>query len=359
MSTGLPTSQKALYLPAIHQPFVVKTIPVKQPSAGQVLIRNEAVALNPIDWKVQAAVVKREVSEFPRILGFDGAGIVIGVGEGVTNVKVGENVLYEGNAGGPEGGTQHAAFQQYTIIPAPFVGKIPSNITFDQAATLPVGLTTAAVGLYQDRIQLGGAGLLAPWLDGGRGKYAKYANQPILIIGAAASIVQSAVMLAKLSGFSPIITTSSPHNFAHLKSLGADYTLDRNENLDGIEAYSKLPLNIIYDAVGSAETQTAAQRVLSPGGTLVSALPNSISEAEKDVSKHFVFPYGSVHFPNHAEFSTKLYQSLYGLLESGDIKPNNVEYAPGGLNAIDAQLQRLKRGEVGGKKIVVRPSETV
>ncbi|KAL4246444.1 zinc-containing alcohol dehydrogenase family protein [Abortiporus biennis] len=354
MSTSLPASQKALYLPAVHQHFVVKTdVPVKLPSVGEVLVRNEAVGLNPIEWKIQEAVLPREASDFPLILGYDGAGIIVSVGEGVKNVAVGDKVLYEALPGGDG---KNAAFQQYTIVPAPLVAKIPSNLTFDQAATIPVGISTAAIGVYQDKIELGGAGLLAPWLEGGRGKYA---NKPIVILGAAASVGQTAVSLAKLSGFSPIITTSSSRNFPLLKSLGADHTVDRNQKLDSLEPYTKIPLDIVYDAVGSTESQKAAQQILAPGGTLVSVLPNSIPDAERDSSKHVVFPYGSVHFPNHQQFSTKLFESLYGLLENGDIKPNNVEYAPGGLNAVEAQLQRLKRGEVGGKKIIVHPTETI
>ncbi|KAI0789976.1 GroES-like protein [Abortiporus biennis] len=353
MSTTLPTSQKALYLPAVKQPLVIKDAPVRQPSAGEVLVRNESVALNPIDWKLQASLMPRKLSDFPLILGYDGSGVVVSIGDDVANVKVGDRVFYEGELGG---NGENATFQQYTIVPAHLVGKVPSNISFDQAATLPVGLATAAVGLYQDKFELGGAGLLAPWLDGGRGRYT---NEPIFIIGGAACTGQAAIMFAKLSGFNPIITTSSPHNFALLKSLGADYTLDRNENLRSVEAYTTLPLYNAFDAVGSAESQTVAQRVLSPGGTLISVHPNSIPHAKQDISKKIVFMWGSVHSSQNKKLATNLFESLYGLLESSDIKPNNVEYAPGGLNAVENQLKRLRRGEVSGKKIIVRPSETV
>jgi len=65
--------------------------------------------------------------------------------------------------------------------------QIPKNLTFDQASTIPLGFTTAAIGLYQDKRDRGGAGLVAPWVDGGRGKYA---GQAIYIPGGSSSISQ-------------------------------------------------------------------------------------------------------------------------------------------------------------------------
>ena len=65
--------------------------------------------------------------------------------------------------------------------------QIPENLTFDQASTIPLGFTTAAIGLYQEKREYGGAGLVAPWADGGRGKYA---GQAIYIPGGSSSVGQ-------------------------------------------------------------------------------------------------------------------------------------------------------------------------
>ena len=65
---------------------------------------------------------------------------------------------------------------------------MPSNITLDQAATIPLTLATAALGLYDKKQKpFGGIGLTAPWLEGGRGKYA---GQPILVVAGASSVGQ-------------------------------------------------------------------------------------------------------------------------------------------------------------------------
>jgi hypothetical protein len=65
--------------------------------------------------------------------------------------------------------------------------QIPKNLTFDEASTIPLGFTTAAIGLYQEKRDRGGAGLVAPWADGGRGKYA---GQAIYIPGGSSSVGQ-------------------------------------------------------------------------------------------------------------------------------------------------------------------------
>ena len=66
--------------------------------------------------------------------------------------------------------------------------QIPSNLTFDQAATIPLTMATAALGLYKEQVEpLSGAGLSPPWDEGGRGKYA---GQPIVILGGSSSVGQ-------------------------------------------------------------------------------------------------------------------------------------------------------------------------
>jgi len=85
-------------------------------------------------------------------------------------------------------------------------GQIPENLTFDQASTIPLGFTTAAIGLYQEKREFGGAGLVAPWADGGRGKYA---GQAIYIPGGSSSVGQyGESRLSHLSaGHGPMITS--------------------------------------------------------------------------------------------------------------------------------------------------------
>lgn len=86
----IPTEQKALILPEKQGQFVVATWPVDKPETGEVLVRIEATALNPADWKVQA--YGGLVNEYPAILGFDSAGVVVAVGEDVASPLVGDKM---------------------------------------------------------------------------------------------------------------------------------------------------------------------------------------------------------------------------------------------------------------------------
>lgn len=218
--------------------------------------------------------------------------------------------------------------------------QIPTSLSFDEAATIPVGVATATVGFYSPNA-VQSATLVAPWKEGGRGKYA---DQPILIIGGSAAVGQSgesthdsyntlsfsepkylpvAIQFAKLSGFSPIITTVSPRNNDFVTSLGATHTIDRNQPLstlsDSIKAITSKPLTVVFDAVASAETQTAGYKVLhNDGGVLVVVLPAAVPEADQVPEKRIAAPYGSI--PHHGAFGEEVYAQLGALLESGDVK---------------------------------------
>ena len=76
-----------------------------------------------------------------------------------------------------------------------FIAQIPENISFDQAASIPLCLNTAAVGLYAPQGQPGGAGLTPPWEPLGKGKYA---GQPILVVGGSSTVGQHGTSLPRV-----------------------------------------------------------------------------------------------------------------------------------------------------------------
>ena len=86
----MPAQQKSLLLTAKQGPFAVGTTDVPKPGVGELLIKVQATALNPVDWKIQAYGLFIDV--FPAILGSDGAGTVEEVGEGVTGFAKGDRV---------------------------------------------------------------------------------------------------------------------------------------------------------------------------------------------------------------------------------------------------------------------------
>jgi len=181
-----------------------------------------------------------------------------------------------------------------------------------------------------------------------------------VVLGGATSIGQYVIQFAKLSGFSPIITTASLKHEQYLKSLGATHVLDRRiplSSLSGeVERITVIPIEIVYDAVSLKETQEAAYGLLAEGGQLVIV---EDSEIKASAGKDIFYVVGVWTFPHTYELGCKLYSKLSELLEEGAIRPNKVEVIAGGLNGVVGGLERLKTDQVSGYKLIVRPQETI
>ena len=121
----------------------------REPAADEVIVRARAIAMNPID--AMGAVARRVVLpwlRYPAVLGYDVAGEVTAVGSGVTALRVGDRVV--GFAAGLERSRNSAAegaFQSHVTLLANLCSPLPDDVEFEQAAVLPLALTTAAAGL--------------------------------------------------------------------------------------------------------------------------------------------------------------------------------------------------------------------
>lgn len=128
----------------------------------------------------------------------------------------------------------------------------------------------------------------------------------------------TAIQIARLSGFSPIITTASLHNTELLKSLGATHVIDRKLDHDKIvaeitKAASGVPIEFSYDAISLADTQNIAVDVLAPGGYLILTLTSQLPES-KTAGKTVVNVFGNVQPPANRKAGVILYSKLTELL---------------------------------------------
>ncbi|KAH9847267.1 GroES-like protein [Lenzites betulinus] len=349
------TTQKALVVSAPGAAYVVGESVVPQPGPKEILVKLHAVGLNPVDWKISLPAFASIAPPYPIVVGTDGAGTVVDVGQEVVGFRKGDRVLFPGTMDV----RAYAAFQEYSTIPAEFAAQIPANISFEEAATIPGTLSSAALAFYNEVESLG----LKPfWEEDGK---TLYAGKPILILGGAASIGQYAIQLARASGFNPIITTASPRNAALLTSLGATSVIDRSlpdETI--IEDAQKLtegaPIEFVFDAIALPETEVLGYKALAPGGALVLVLPDTIpAELKKDGdNKRVAFFRGVVHLPHNRVTGAEAFKRVTQWLEQGIIRPNAFEVLPDGLAGIPAGLERLKNNQVSAKKLVARPQET-
>lgn len=169
--------------------------------------------------------------KYPLILGLDVAGEVVETGPGVTRFKVGDRVIGYADATDETcNNPSHGAFQIYTVLLVNATSQIPYNMSYESAAVLPLGLSTAACGLFQ-KDQLG---LQYPSVS------PKPTGKTLLVWGGSTSVGCNAIQLAVAAGYE-VITTCSPKNFAYVKKLGASQAFDYNSKTvvdDLIQAFS-------------------------------------------------------------------------------------------------------------------------
>lgn len=177
-----------------------RDLPVPEPGPGEVLVKNLAVAVNPVDAKIRAAGRWAGV-EPPFVLGYDAAGVVAKVGPGVKDLKEGDEVYYT-----PEiFGNPHGTYAEYTPVPAGIVAKKPGNLSFAEAAAIPLAGGTAWEAVVR--------------------RLAVRPGETVLVMGGAGGVGSFAVQFAKAAG-AYVIATAGAENLQVLKELGADLALD-------------------------------------------------------------------------------------------------------------------------------------
>ena len=233
---------KAIVYHDYGSPDVLKCEEIDKPTPGdsEVLIRVRAASVNPADWhymrgtpyfvRLQAGLRRPKATR----LGVDGAGQVETVGRNVTQLKPGDGVF----------GACRGAFAEYACAAESALVMKPDNVTFEQAASVPIAAVTALQGLRdKGRIQPG---------------------QKVLINGAAGGVGTFAVQIAKSFG-AEVTGVCSTRNVDRVRSIGADQVIDYTQ-----EDFTKTGqrYDIILDAVGN-HSLLACRRALNPKGIYV------------------------------------------------------------------------------------------
>lgn len=199
------------YLPVEDQRSLLDfDLPRPAPPAGSdILVRVEAISVNPVDTKLRAP--KPAVETTPRILGFDAAGVVEAVGPGVTAFEPGDEVYYAGDV------TRPGSNAQLQLVDERLVGRKPATLDFAEAAALPLTTLTAWELLFQR---------MPFQLDGQR-----HAGCTLLVIGGAGGVGSIAIQLARHAGFTVIATASRPQTQAWCSQMGAQHVIDHRQPL--------------------------------------------------------------------------------------------------------------------------------
>lgn len=284
-------------------------------------------------------------TKYPTIFGTDVAGEVVEVGsQAASSYRVGDRVVGLGN-GLESNRPSEGAFQEYVVLRADLAAHIPDDLPYEKAAVIPLGIATAASGLFtDDQLKLD--------LPTSPAKPKK--DEWVLLWSGASSVGSNAIQLAVAAGYR-VITTCSPKNFDFVKSLGADYAFDCKSPTvvsEIVEAFKGKKSAGAY-AIGfvAANFVIEIMSQITEGNKYVAASNMPPSELPDVVISKMVFgsslknsPLGG-HIFN--EFVTK------GLLNGNYRTAPEPKIIGQGLESIQQGLDTLKAGGLSATKLVV------
>lgn len=354
-STTPTPRQKAVIIRSPQQAALVYDHPIPALRDGYMRIRTVAVAVNPCDWKQVDGLGSPGT-----LLGCDYAGIVEEVAPGGhKSFKKGDRVcgmVHGANSSHPEDG----AFAEFIIAKADLQIRMPDHLSFEEAATLGVGVSTVALGLYRN--------LCLDWPT----QSVRYRTS-ILIYGGSTATGVLAIQFAKLSG-AYVYATCSPHNFELVRSLGADVVCDYHEleAADLLRDMSGDGIRIALDCITDEHSAKFCYRALSTRGadySHINRLPPVL--CPQNIQQHFVgaftvlgeeFCYGNEWYnavPSDKFLMEKFVLVAEDALASKAVRPHHMTVGSGGLIGILDGMDRLREGQVSGQKLVYRVTHTV
>ncbi|MBO0790403.1 MAG: NADP-dependent oxidoreductase [Ktedonobacteraceae bacterium] len=199
----------------------LEEIPQPEPQEGEVLVRVHAAGVNPIDWKIRSGWMKSVMPvTLPYVPGNEFAGVIERVDPHVPTLRPGQTVFGQSSGG---------AYAEYCAAPSRALAPMPVSLSFDEAAAAPIGATTAWQGLFD-------AGQL-------------HAGQRVLILGGSGGVGTFAVQFAHRAG-AQVIATTSTHNVAFVRSLGADVVIDYTRTHIEDEIHN---VDLVFDTVGERQ----------------------------------------------------------------------------------------------------------
>ena len=298
-------------------------------NATDILIETKAASLNPIDYKLVSGGLKEMVPlDLPITIGFDVSGVVVEKGSEVTNFEIGDKVYTRV----PQ--NQMGTVAEFVAVDSSVVSKKPENISFEEAASLPLIGLTAIQAL--ERVGL-------------------KAGDNVLIHAGSGGVGSFAIQYAKAKG-AYVYTTTSTKNVDWVKALGADRVIDyKKEDYKSIVS----ELDIVFDTLGGDYT-TEAFQVIKVGGKVTSIasildeetaammgmegyqMPENFSQLIKEKSANYKLTWMQ---PNGEQLD-----AISSMVKEGKIKPV-IDKVYAFADGIEAYLY-LATGRAKGKVII-------
>jgi NADPH:quinone reductase-like Zn-dependent oxidoreductase len=330
-------------------PSVVRVEEVEDPAPGpgEVLVEVRAAAFNHLDLWVRRGLPIE--TTMPHIGGSDVAGIVVELGEGVDDLRIGARVvvnptLFCGRCAACREGNEvfcvrfrvwgehtDGGFAELAVAPASNVHPIPDGISFETAACLPISYQTAWRALVtRARLREG---------------------EDVLVLGASGGTAIAAVQIALHLGARVHAVTSGARNVERVRALGASFVYDRQEvdfSRAAFEATGRRGVQVVVENVGTP-TWDGSVRALAPGGRLVTYGATAGHRVELDLRRLF---WRQLELIGTTMADRREFEAMLRAAWSGSLRPVIDSILP--LDETRAGHERLEAGRQFGK-VVVRP----
>ena len=310
-------------------------LPTPTPGAHDLLVRVEAVSVNPVDTKVRSP--KPQVEAQPKVLGYDAAGVVEAVGASAAGFQPGDRVYYAGDV------TRSGSNAQFQLVDARLVGHAPKSIGAADAAALPLTLLTAWELLFQ-RMPFDSE-------HGGQGK-------SLLIIGGAGGVGSIAIQLARRAGFTVIASASRDETIDWCRSMGAQHVINHRQPLAAqLQALGFEQVDAVLNLADTDHYWDAIGQLLAPQGHVglivepVGALKIGDPYKAKAIGIHWEMMFARPRFKTADQAEQgRILERVAGLIDAGELRSTRTEtLAPINAANLREAHRRLESGSTIGK----------
>jgi len=317
-------------------PIRVADIPVPSIGDRDLLVQVRAASVNPLDFKIRRGKLKVLLKyRFPLVLGNDLSGIVTAVGAGVTRFKPGDAIYARLDK------DRIGAFAEFAAVREGAAASMPANVTFEEAASLPLVALTA----WQALVEIGKLN----------------AGQKVLIHAGSGGVGSMAIQIARHLG-ATVLTTVGQRNAGLVKQLGADVAIDyRSVRFEDVAR----DCDVVLDSAGG-ETLLRSFACVKPGGVVVriGETPSTAFARSWGLNPIMVFVVGLM--SRKAEAAARKHQARFEylfmrpdgeqlrliaqLVENGEIKPVIDKVFP--LDRVGDALAYSESGRATGKVVI-------
>jgi zinc-binding alcohol dehydrogenase family protein len=312
-------------------------LPKPTASGRDLLVRVEAVSVNPVDTKRRMA---KDETAAPMVLGWDAAGTVEAIGPDCTLFKPGDAVYYAGDVGRP------GSNSEFQLVDERIVGRKPKSLDFAQAAAIPLTAITAWESFF-DRMKID--------------RHGKQRGARILIIGGAGGVGSIGIQLARVAGLTVVATASRPETREWTKKLGAQHVLDHRQALKPqAEAIGMKQFEYIANFSGDLDQHWPAMgELIAPQGYAVAIVGNqkplaldALRMKSASFCWEFMFTRPRFQTPDMIE-QHRLLNEVAALLDAGTLKGTLKEtLSPINAANLRAAHAKLESGTMIGKLVL-------